>query len=112
MHSLSIAFFMVMLIGCTSHNAHVKERADYWKSDLDTNIPAGTTSAKAIEWGISKNIKFDYLPSKNWLYSNVERVPDSGIGFPCSEWNIMLKVILDANGYAVKNEVSAVGSCI
>lgn len=101
-----------MLTSCTSNNAHVKERVNYWKSELDTNIPAGTTSAKAIKWGISKNVKFDHLSSKNWLYSNVESVLNDGIGFPCSQWNIILTIVLDANSRAVKNEVSTVGSCI
>lgn len=112
MRFLTIALFALALMGCTQGNSHARERADFWRAEMARDIPPGTAKEKAIQWGKGRNVKFDFLEQQRWLYANVEHVPDSGIGFPCSDWNIILKVSLDANDRTIGNEVSTVGSCI
>jgi hypothetical protein len=65
-----------------------------------------------VQWGKDRNVKFDFLEEQRGLYANVEQVPDSGIGFPCSDWNIILKVSLDPNDCTSGSEVRTVGSCL
>jgi hypothetical protein len=112
MHFITFVLFALALTGCTQGNSHARERAEFWKAELAHNIPLGTTKEKAIQWGKDRNVKFEFLEEQHWLYANVEHVPDSGIGFPCSDWNIILKVSLDANDRTTGREVSTVGSCI
>jgi hypothetical protein len=113
MRLLFVTILTLVLTGCGPYDkTHVKERVDFWKSELETNIPAGTSKEKAREWGGSRNVKFSYLPSQNWLYSTVEKIPGNGIGFPCDGGQINLIVVLDANNRSVKNEVKVATYCI
>lgn len=112
MRYLALILLSLAFMGCTSENTRLNERTKFWKSELAHNIPTGTPKEKAIQWGEKHQVKFDLLEKQNWLYANVERVPDSGIGFPCSEWNIILKVFTGADGNSIGNEVTALGSCI
>ncbi|WP_026223521.1 hypothetical protein [Methylosarcina fibrata] len=112
MRFLASILFCLTLVGCASESTQLNERTKFWKSELAHNIPTGTPKEKALQWGKEHQVKFAFLEKQNWLYANVERVPDSGIGFPCSEWNIILKVFLGADGKSVGNEVNAVGSCL
>ncbi len=66
----------------------------------------------ANAWGAEHHVKFDFLEQQRWLYANVERVPESGVPFPCSEWNIILTFHLDEQQRSMMNEVSTVGACL
>lgn len=112
MRVLTFVLFAFALMGCTQGNFRACERAEFWRAEIARDIPLGTTKEKAIQWGKDHNVKFDFLEKQRWLYANVEQVSDSGIGFPCSDWNITLKVSLDANDRATGSEVSTVGSCL
>jgi hypothetical protein len=68
--------------------------------------------ATANEWGAAHHAQFDFLEQQRWLYSNVERVPETGIHFPCSEWNIIIAIHLDGTNRAVSNDVRTVGTCL
>jgi hypothetical protein len=108
----AIAITITMLPACAGDNNLLKERAAYWREALSQGVPAGSSTQKAMEWAASRNVKFEYLEQRHWLYANVERVPELGISFPCSQWNIILKVTIDSTGHSVQNEVSTVGTCL
>jgi len=101
-----------MQFACSTDNSVLNARVKYWQTLLNNEVPIGTDIEKIKIWGESKNIKFDYMKQQKWLYSNVEQIPVKGIKFPCSEWNIILKIIINNNGKSVENEVSKVGSCV
>jgi hypothetical protein len=92
MRFLTMIMFSLALMGCAQGNSHARERAEFWKAELARDIPPGTAKDNAIQWGKDRNVKFDFLEKQRMLYANVEHVPDSGIGFPCSDWNIILEV--------------------
>jgi hypothetical protein len=104
--------FCVVLFGCEKDQSRLEARVTFWQQALARDVPPGTTVQRINEWGAAHNIKFDYLEKQQWLYANVERVPVSGIHFPCSEWNIILKITVDNVGRSVKHDVSTVGSCV
>lgn len=106
------ALTIATLLGCAGDNHLLKDRAAYWREALSQGVPKGTSREKAMEWAAGHNVKFEYLEQQHWLYANVEQVPESGIPFPCSQWNIILKVTIDTTGQSVKNEVSTVGTCL
>jgi len=108
--ALAIAF--TTLLACAGDNHMLKERAAYWREALSQGVPAGSSKQKAMEWAAAHNVKFEYLEQQHWLYANVERIPEPGIPFPCSQWNIILKVTIDATGHSIQNEVSTVGTCL
>lgn len=112
MKTLIIIILSTMLFSCSTDHGELNARVKYWQTLLDNEVPYGTDIEKIKKWGESKNIKFDYLKQQKWLYSNVEQIPVKGIKFPCSEWNIILKIIINSNGKSIKNEVSKVGSCV
>jgi hypothetical protein len=112
MRFFAFVLFALALMGCTQGNSRARERAEFWKAEMARDIPPGTTKEKAIQWGKDRKVKFDFLEKQRWLYANVEQVPGSGIGFPCSDWNIILTVSLDPNDRTIGNEVSTVGSCL
>lgn len=103
---------IIALPACAGDNDALHERVAYWRSALSHGVPNGSSREKAMEWAASRSVKFEYLEKQHWLYANVEQVPEAGIPFPCSQWNIILKVTLDGIGHSVSNEVSTVGSCI
>lgn len=106
------ALVIATLSACTGDNQALQKRVTYWSNALSQGIPIGSSKEVALEWGKNHNVKFDYLEQQHWLYANVEQVPESGIPFPCSQWNIILKVSFDAMGHSVNNEVSKVGACL
>jgi hypothetical protein len=76
------------------------------------DLPVGTSADVIKKWGATHSIKFDDLKAQHWLYANVESVPESGIPFPCSVWNIIIQITIDATNRSTQNKVSTVGSCI
>jgi hypothetical protein len=100
------------LASCTGDNVKLRERVSYWEHALAQGVPVGASKESAIAWGAKNSVKFDYLAVQNWLYANAEQVPESGIPFPCSSWNIILRIQLGTDGTAVSNNVSQVGSCV
>ena len=106
------ALAIATLPACAGDNHVLQERVAYWRDTLSLGVPSGSSKEMAVGWAKGRQIEFDYLEQQHWLYANVEQVPVSGIPFPCSQWNIILKVSFDATGHSVKNEVSTVGTCI
>lgn len=102
----------LILTACANGHSQLQERVTFWQNTLAKEVPIGTSTERIKEWGVAHHIKFDYLELQHWLYANVEAVPEKGIPFPCSEWNIILKISIDVTGHSTKNEVSTVGSCI
>jgi hypothetical protein len=101
-----------LVLGCASDQSKVQERIAFWKETLAREVPLGTPADQIQEWGSAHKIKFDYLEKQRWLYAIAEMIPETGIRFPCSQWNIILKISIDGGGRSVKNDVSAVGSCV
>jgi hypothetical protein len=100
------------LIGCKGDTSTLDKRVAFWNSALSRDIPVGTSTDEIRKWGVSHGVKFDYLSAQQWLYANVERVPEKGIPFPCSDWNIIIKISIDTANRSTKNNVGIVGTCI
>lgn len=110
MRIVLVALALVVLTACTrDHN--LQDRAEYWSVALSKGVPTGSSKDKVMEWATGHNVKFTSLNQKNLLYANVEQVAER-IPFPCSHWNIILKVAFDGNGYSLNNQVSTVGTCL
>jgi hypothetical protein len=107
-----VAALIVALIGCSTHNEQLARRRAYWDEALKQNVPTGTTKEQIISWGKSQGVAFNPVPQNHWLIANVERVAVEGIKFPCSEWNIIVTVTLDAHEKATRYEISQVGTCV
>lgn len=107
-----IALLLVGLTSCSGHNEQLAQRRAYWEAALQQNVPVGTTKDQIMSWGLSQGVEFRTVPPDHWLYANVESVPVEGIKFPCSQWNIILKVSLDASDRAAGHEISQVGTCL
>lgn len=112
MRTVLVALAVAALPACAGDNHALQERVAHWQSALSKGIPNGSSREQAIKWAASHNVKFVYLEQQHWLYANVEKVPESGIPFPCSHWYIILKVAFDGTGNSMKNEVSTVGTCL
>jgi hypothetical protein len=108
---ISLVIAVVVLAGC-KHDSKLDKRVVYWENTLNHDLPVGTNADEIKKWGASHNIKFDHLKTQQWLYANVEIVPETGITFPCSAWNIIIKITIDDKNKSVKNNISTVGSCI
>ena len=103
-----------ILTACSNRpSSRVQDRLNYWRSSLAHDIPPGTRISAAREWFRARHIKVDFLEKQRWLYANVESVPNlSRIPFPCSDWNIIIKIPIDAADDTVENDVSTVGTCL
>lgn len=102
----------VTFVGCANAQPQLKERVKFWQETLNKEVPVGTSKGRIIDWGTAHHVKFDYLEQQQWLYANVEAIPERGIPFPCSQWNIILKISIDKAGNSTNNEVSTVGTCL
>jgi hypothetical protein len=103
------------VVACSSPSedvhARLQARESYWRELLRAEASPGTDRAAIEQWAHRQSIPVTYLPGQNWIYGNVEQVPDSGNWF-CSSWNIIVTIQLDARGKAVSNTVYSVGSCM
>jgi hypothetical protein len=114
---LGIVIIVVCLCifsGITGHitNSRIQKRIAYWKTLISEEIPIGTTKERMEQWGKQRHLNLTWIPSRNFFDTTVERVPDAGIGFPCSEWNIIIDIQMGNNGTSAKQKVHSVGSCV
>jgi len=119
MKKVLITIIVIVITLCvfsvvTGHitNSRIQKRTTYWKSLIDAEIPTGTTKEKIEQWGKQRGLHLTWIPDRNFFDANVEQVPESGIGFPCSEWNIIVDIYIGKDNASVKGEVSTVGSCV
>ena len=103
---------LVSLSACTKGNPALQARVAHWQANLSQGVPVGSTREGAMAWAATRNVQFQYVEEQRWLYALVERVPESGIPFPCSQWSIILKVNFDATGHTTKSDVGTVGTCL
>jgi hypothetical protein len=103
----------LLVASCGHDNARLQERIAYWRGSLDRDVPQGTAASTAQAWLQERGVHVELLKQQRWLYANVERVPEPGLfPFPCSQWNIIVKIPLDTQNRTVGNDVSAVGTCL
>jgi hypothetical protein len=107
-----VALALFALSACTGRNHALQERIAYWQANLSEGVPVGSNRVAAMTWAASRDVQFQYVEEQHWLYAIVERVPESGIPYPCSQWNIILKVRFDSTGHSTKSDAGAVGSCL
>ncbi len=112
MRLLVLFILLVGSSGCGRDPGTLAKRTDFWRRALDREVPVGTSAEVIERWGIAHRIQFDLLKEQHWLYANVEQVPESGVPFPCSQWNIIVQITLDATNHSTKNEVTNVGTCV
>ena len=99
------------LTGQITHN-RIQKRVAYWESLIDKEIPTGTRKENVEQWGQQQHLKLEWIPSKNMLDANVEQLPDAGIGFPCSSWNIIVDIYIGNDGSSLRRKVHSIGNCI
>lgn len=113
-------FFLLLLllvavlgaVGCKRNAPAVKERIAFWENTLQTEVPVGSSKNQILRWGDERHVPFIYIPEKRWFYAIVEKLPEPGIPFPCSEWNITVQITLDSTDHSIANHVGMVGSCV
>ena len=87
-------------------------RAYYWKTSINKELPLGSSEQAIKEWGLGRNLHLEFSPNRNSYEANVEQVPVVGMSFPCSEWNIIVDIYVGMDGKSSKQDVHMVGSCI
>ena len=94
--------------------SRINERKAYWEAAIDSEIPTGTTKESIETWATSRHLKdrLVWEPDKSLLEVNVERVPNAGILFPCSDWNLIFNLYLGETGTLIRREVHVIGSCV
>ncbi|TKB45972.1 hypothetical protein [Thalassotalea mangrovi] len=108
-----ILTIIILLSACSKNNNHLlDERMQYWEITLESNVTKGTSRESIKQWALKNSIEFFENPETKSLYANVETIADSGIGFPCSEWNIILEIQLDDNEVSIGHSISSVGTCV
>lgn len=103
---------LLALVGCSTARQKLDERKAFWRNALNAEVPVGSRKGAIEAWGARHGVKFMYLEKKQWLYANVERIPEEGIPFPCSDWNIIVEIPIGTEGQSLENRVSAVGSFV
>ena len=93
-------------------NYRIQKREAYWKSEINSEIPNGTSKEKLIEYLNQRNLNSSWIPGQKVFNENVEQIPDAGIGFPCGSWNIIIYIFLGDDNRTKGNEIHSVGSCI
>ena len=110
---LLIAYILLSgMSGCDRDDHQLEQRVSFWKSELQSGVPLGSSADVAVAWGNTHGVSLDLLPEQKWLYGIIERVPEKGIAFPCSEWNIVIRIQLDEHGKTAENFVETVGTCV
>jgi hypothetical protein len=91
----------------------IQKRIAYWESLVDKELPSGSSKERVEQWGRDHHLKFfELIPSKNFFDANVEQIPAVGIGFPCSDWNIIVDIYMGNDAKSIGRKVHTVGSCI
>ena len=112
MRGLIAALSFALLSACTGDKSALQDRVSFWRAQMSEGVPVGSSVGNIQAWGHVHHVAFDYLEQQHLLYANVESVPESGLKFPCSKWNIILKVSINSAGVSTNNEVSTVGTCV
>ncbi len=108
-----ILTIIILLSGCGENtNPLLDERMQYWEVTLESNVTKGASRESIEQWALKNSIEFIENPETKKLYANVETITDSGIGFPCSKWNIILEIQLDENEVSIGHSISSVGTCV
>lgn len=115
-------FFSVVIIGVclgifsaiTGQITHqrIQERKSYWTKLMETEIPIGSTSQEIEEWNKRHDLNMRWVGGRDFYNGNVEQVPDAGIGFPCSQWNVIIDIHVGLDGKSTSQNVHSVGTCI
>lgn len=101
---------LLQLVACDSDHSYLIARAEHWRQTL-ASLPQGASREKVEAWGLEHNVHFIYQSQERQFYAVVERLPERGIKFPCSEWYIALQISMGESGTTEKNEVITSGVC-
>jgi hypothetical protein len=112
MRTILISLMTLVLLGCGGKEPDLKGRRAYWEGELARNAPVGSSKDAILTWAASRGVHFNDDHTQQRLYANVEQIPEPGIPFPCSEWNIIVQISMDSNNRSTSNNVSQVGSCL
>ena len=111
MRFIALVLTSLLLTSCRQDTGALDQRIRYWNQSL-SGVPVGSNSEQVKLWAEQHNVKLIYLEGQHQFYANVERVPVKGFRFPCGEWNIIIRITVDASGHTIKNEIGQVGSCV
>ena len=107
-----IAGAFIGLAACSGDRTEFDARVQHWKSSIEAAAIPGTPRAQLEAWAKENGIQFHYLQQQHELYANVETLPEPGLKFPCSKWNVIAEISLDADDRAVVSHVQTVGTCL
>ena len=91
---------------------NVPQQISYWRQKLTSEVPVGSPKDYVLLWAKNNSVDFVLDVHRNTLFANVGRVPDTGIGFPCSEWNILIDLTLGRDNKVSTETVHSAGSCL
>ena len=111
MKLIALVLTLFLLTSCRQDTGALDQRVAFWNQSL-SEVPVGSSSEQVKQWADRHDVKFIYMEEQHQFYANVERVPVKGIRFPCGEWNIIIKITIDASGHTIKNEIGQVGTCV
>lgn len=112
-YALLLVFLVIFIDGflrMLSGNP-VMDRKEYWKEKIATELPTGSTWDDITVWGELNTVNFE-KDSQNTLRGTAEIIPDPGLEFPCSQWNIVIIIDLDASGRSTDQKIKTIGSCL
>jgi hypothetical protein len=105
---LLLSLSMLILVACDNSNI-VSERSIYWKSELGSLVPVGTSREEAL--ASLKNIDANAFvnPLSDNIATALETVKDDG--FACKEWVISATTSFNSNGVS-GHSIASVGRCL
>jgi hypothetical protein len=83
-----------------------------WDATIEKQVPIGTGRSKVEAWVAANTILLRYDADRNQLYGVVEKVPEPGLKFPCSDWNVIVEIRFDTRGRVLNHFVHTVGTCL
>ena len=92
--------------------SRIQKSVEYWESVLNTELPAGTAERMVQEWGERRQIQLGWSSNTSTYHGNVDKIPDTGFGFPCSEWHVLIDIVLGKDGAVVGHKVHSAGDCL
>jgi hypothetical protein len=105
---LLLPFSLLVLVACGDSNI-VSERGVYWKSELESRVPIGTSREEALASLKKIDANAFVNPLSDSISANVETVKDDG--FVCKEWVITANTSFNSHGVS-GHSIASVGRCL
>ncbi|WP_445427523.1 hypothetical protein [Alishewanella sp. HL-SH05] len=105
---LLLPLSILVLVACGDANI-VSERGVYWKSELESRVPIGTSREEALTSLKKIDANAFVNPLSDSISTNLETVKDDG--FACKDWVITANTSFNSNGVS-GHSIASVGRCL